>query len=159
GVGSAPRMSFGTASFVLNDAMTQLSFTATVTGIDLDGTQTPGIANDNLTAAHIHAGPTAVPGMTAGVVFGFQGTPFHDTIGGPTITRLPSGAGHTVSTTWDRTEGGGGFATQLPFILTGRAYINSHPTQSPGGETRGQIIQPTAPAVPEPSAVILLGLG
>src|SRR5258708_39351336 len=54
----APRpASFGTANFVLNDAMTALTFSATVFNIDFTGTQTPDV-NDNLTAAHIHAGPT-----------------------------------------------------------------------------------------------------
>src|SRR5215467_6775405 len=64
----APRpIPFGTASFVINDAMTSMTFTATIFNIDVTGTQTPDI-NDNLTAAHIHApGP---PGTNASVVWG-----------------------------------------------------------------------------------------
>src|SRR5262245_42594239 len=66
--------SFGEATFVLNDAMTEFRYTATVFNIDFNGNQTPGTAADNLIAAHIHApGP---PGTNAGVVFGFFGTPF-----------------------------------------------------------------------------------
>jgi hypothetical protein len=53
-VTGAPRTSFGTATFVLNDAQTAMTFTATVTGIDFTGTQSADI-NDNLTLAHIHA--------------------------------------------------------------------------------------------------------
>src|SRR5205085_10014476 len=51
----APRpASFGTATFVLNDAMTAMTFTATIFNIDFTGTQTADV-NDNLIAAHIHA--------------------------------------------------------------------------------------------------------
>ena len=51
----APRpASFGTADFILNDAQTAMSFTATIFNIDVTGTQTPDV-NDNLTLAHIHA--------------------------------------------------------------------------------------------------------
>jgi hypothetical protein len=43
----APRATpFGTASFVLNDAMTALSFTATVSNIDFTGTQTADVNAD-----------------------------------------------------------------------------------------------------------------
>src|SRR5262245_64862122 len=55
-----PRTSFGTASFFLNDAMTSMTFTATVFGIDFTGSQSADL-NDNLTAAHIHAGSTPTP--------------------------------------------------------------------------------------------------
>src|ERR671912_58038 len=51
----APRpVSFGTATFVLNDAQTALTMTATVFNIDITGSQTADNF-DNLTAAHIHA--------------------------------------------------------------------------------------------------------
>src|SRR5262245_30040114 len=68
-------ISFGTALFELNDAMTELRFTATVFNIDFTGMQTAD-TNDNLVAAHIHAGPTIIP--TAPVVWGFFGAPFND---------------------------------------------------------------------------------
>src|SRR3954454_20359049 len=54
--------SFGTATFDLNDAMTAMSFTATIHNIDVTGTQTPDL-NDNLLAAHIHAGAAVMPGV------------------------------------------------------------------------------------------------
>ena len=74
----APRpASFGTATFTINAAMTSMTFSATVNNIDFTGSQTADV-NDNLVAAHIHAGPTAVPGQNAPVVWGFFGTPFND---------------------------------------------------------------------------------
>src|SRR4051812_4406723 len=74
--GGARPPSFGTATFTLNDAMTQLTMTATITNIDVNGTQTPGDTNDNLAAAHIHGG--AGPGANASVVWGFFGSPDND---------------------------------------------------------------------------------
>src|SRR5437016_11629175 len=54
----APRpASFGTASFLINDAMTSMTFTATIFNIDVTGSQTAD-TNDNLTAAHLHAAAT-----------------------------------------------------------------------------------------------------
>jgi hypothetical protein len=59
----APRpLSFGSATFVLNDAQTALTMTATIFNIDVTGTQTAD-TNDNLLAAHIHVGQP--PGMDA----------------------------------------------------------------------------------------------
>src|SRR5687768_6340688 len=65
--GAARPISFGTADFVLNDAQTALSFTATIVNIDVTGTQTVD-TNDNLVAAHIHASATVTPTTTAPVV-------------------------------------------------------------------------------------------
>src|SRR5947199_8350888 len=54
----APRpASFGTATFVLNDAMTSMTMSVTMFNIDFTGTQTADV-NDNLVAAHIHASAT-----------------------------------------------------------------------------------------------------
>jgi hypothetical protein len=164
---------FGSATFVLNDARTALSFSATVFNIDFTGTspagvQTPGVGqtpgiNDNLVAAHIHAGPTAVPGNTGPVVWGFFGSPFNDAnSGNPSIPGdcipLPGGVvGGTCAGTWDLNEGnplGNTLTAQLPFILAGQSYINFHTFQFPSGEIRGQIL-----AVPEPSVFALLGIG
>jgi hypothetical protein len=152
---AARPLSFGTATFTLNDAQTALSFMATIFNIDFTGTQTPG-TNDNLAAAHIHAG--AVPGATFPVVWGFFGAPFND-LNSPTAAStsdcvaFATGVGGTCSGTWDLTEGNGTtLAAQLPNILAGRAYINFHTTQYNGGEIRGFI-------VPEPATLALLGLG
>src|SRR4051794_24661269 len=52
-------LSFGTATFTLNDDQTQLTMAVSVFNIDITGTQTPDTF-DNLVAAHIHVG--APPG-------------------------------------------------------------------------------------------------
>src|SRR5688572_4150356 len=72
--GVTPRPTpFGNGTFVLNDAQTALTYSINVFNIDVTGTQTADV-NDNLLAAHIHAGTTITP--TFPVVFGFFGMPF-----------------------------------------------------------------------------------
>jgi len=156
GAGDARPLSFGTANFFLNDAGNALSFTATVFNIDFSGSQTPG-TNDNLSAAHIHAGGASAP--TFPVVWGFFGSPFNDA-NSPTAasssdcTAFVTGVGGTCSGTWDLSEGNNTtLAAQLPNILAGRSYINFHTTQYPAGEIRGFLV------VPEPATLTLLGLG
>lgn len=149
-------LSYGTASFLLNDAMTSLSFTATIYNIDVTGTQTADV-NDNLRNAHIHAGPSVTFGVNGPVVFGFFGTPFNDNNPNDAImTPFATGVGGVFASKWDLSEGQNTTLTaQLPNILAGRSYINFHTVQFPGGEIRGQIL-----AVPETgSAMVLLGLG
>jgi hypothetical protein len=152
-------VSFGMATFTLNDAMTELSFFATIFNIDVTGSQTAD-TNDNLTAAHIHASsnPAFVPPMNAGVVWGFFGSPFNNTAPNDQVnTPFATGVGGTFSGTWNLTEGNGTTLTaQIPNILAGRSYINFHTSQFPGGEIRGAIT-----AVPEPATILLVtgGLG
>jgi glucose/arabinose dehydrogenase len=128
----------GYAAFFLDSAMTSLSFTVTVTGLDFTGAQTadPG---DDLVNAHIHA--PAARGSSAGVRFGFFGTPFNDT--NPhdvVVTPFASGVGGMIVSKWDLTEGNNTtLAAQLPSILAGLSYINFHTRRLPGGEIRGQI--------------------
>jgi hypothetical protein len=146
--------SFGTATFTLNDAMTALTFTATIFNIDFTGTQTPDV-NDNLTNAHIHAAPLVT--TTAPVVWGFIGMPFNDTSPTDTVmTPFATGVGATVTGKWDLNEGNGGttLTAQLPNIFSGNSYINFHTVQFAGGETRGVLLQ-----VPEPSTISLLFVG
>ena len=156
----APRpIPFGTATFVLNDAMTALSMTATIFNIDITGMQTPTDTNDNLGAAHIHASSNLafMPPQTAGVVWGFFGLPDNDV--NPdnlVVTPFSSGVGGTFSSVWDLPEGNAGtnLSLQLPNLFAGRAYINFHTAQYPAGEIRGAIT-----AVPEPSTMLLVGAG
>ncbi len=71
------------------------------------------------------------------------------------VTPLSSGVGGVISAKWDQPEGNNTTLTaQLPNILAGRSYLNFHTVQFPGGEVRGEI----AP-VPEPSTMVLVGLG
>ena len=101
----APRVSFGTANFVLNDAQTAMTFTAIVTGLDYNGMQSADL-NDNLTAAHIHAGPTVTPLTNGGVVWGFFGAPFNDNNPNDVVlTPFATGVGFTISGKWDLVEG------------------------------------------------------
>ena len=128
----------GYAAFFLDDEMTSLSFTVTVTGLDFTGSQTPD-PSDDLLAAHIHA--AAPRGTNAGVRFGFFGTPFNDTNPDDVVvTPFPNGIGGTIVSKWDLDEGNNTtLAAQLPNILAGRSYINFHTRRLPGGEIRGQI--------------------
>ena len=152
----APRpASFGTADFVLNTAMTAMTFTATIFNIDFTGTQTAD-TNDNLLNAHIHAGPLVTPTTNGPVVWGFIGTPFNDnTPNDVIVTPFATGVGGTVSGKWDAPEGNGTTLTaQLDNILNNRSYINFHTVQFVGGEIRGNIL-----VVPEPASFALLAAG
>jgi hypothetical protein len=145
--------SFGSAAFLLNDAMTALEFSATIFNIDFTGTQTPD-TGDNLTNAHIHAAQLVT--TTAPVVWGFIGMPFNDNNPMDTVvTPFATGVGGTVTGKWDLNEGQGTTLTaQLPNIFSGNSYINFHTVRNPGGEARGVILQ-----VPEPSTISLLFVG
>jgi hypothetical protein len=150
----APRpLSFGSATFVLNDAQTALTMTATIFNIDVTGTQTAD-TNDNLLAAHIHVGQP--PGMDAPVRWGFFGAPDNDINPDQlVITPFATGAGGTFSSVWDAPEGNAGttLATNLPQILAGLSYVNFHTAQFPAGEIRGQILRTPDAG----SSVLLLG--
>jgi hypothetical protein len=166
---STPRpASFGTATFVLDDAMSELTMSVTVFNIDFgrapaQGTpvifppdpnpnpQTPDILNDDLLVAHIHRGPVGVNGP---VIFGFIGMPFNDNNPNDVvITPFASGVGGTVTARWNAGEGNNTtLAAELPNLLAGNTYINFHTIQFGGGEIRGQI------NVPEPGTLALLGL-
>ena len=130
--------SFGTATFNMNAAQTLMTFTATISNIDVNGAQTAD-TNDNLVAAHIHAGASVAPGVNGAVVWGFFGAPFNDTTPpDATVTPTVGGVGGTFTGKWDPPEGNGTtLAAQLTNLKTGHAYINFHTTQFGGGEIRG----------------------
>jgi hypothetical protein len=155
--GGARPASFGTATFDLNDAMTAMTFTATIFNIDITGSQTSDV-NDNLTAAHIHAGPLVTPTTNGPVVWGFFGAPFNDNNPNDAIvTPFSTGVGGTFSGKWDLPEGNNTtLDAQLGNLLSGHAYINFHTVQFGGGEIRGAI-----QLVPEPATAtgMLLAIG
>lgn len=147
--------SFGTATFELSDDQSTLTFTVTVENIDFTGSQTAD-PNDDLSVAHIHGGETVTPTTTAGVVFGFIGTPFNDTSPTDTVvTPFATGVGGTVTSKWDANEGNNTTLTdQLDNLFAGRLYINFHTTQFPAGEIRGALV-----LIPEPATGLGLALG
>ncbi|HLM59113.1 MAG TPA: TIGR03118 family protein [Pyrinomonadaceae bacterium] len=137
--------SSGTARLQFNQTFTALTLNATVVNIDFTGAQTPD-ANDNLTNAHIHASATVTPTTNAGVVWGFIGSPFNDNNPNDSrVTPFTPGVGATVSAKWDAPEGNNTtLAAQLDNLRNGRAYVNFHTVQFPGGEIRGNIPSSTA---------------
>ena len=145
--GGGPRpASFGTARLRFNSAQTAMTFTSTVNNIDFTGSQTPGDTNDNLTVAHIHAGAAVTPATNGPVVWGFFGTPFNDNNpNDQQVIPFSTGVGGSINGKWDAPEGNGTtLAAQLSNLREGRAYVNFHTTQFPGGEIRGNIPAATA---------------
>jgi uncharacterized protein (TIGR03118 family) len=140
--GGGPRpASFGTARLQFNAAQTAMTFTATVNNIDFTGAQTPADTNDNLTVAHIHASAAFTPNTNSPVVWGFFGTPFNDNNpNDQQVIPFTSGVGGTINGKWDAPEGNNTtLAAQLSNLREGRAYVNFHTVQFPGGEIRGNL--------------------
>ncbi len=123
-----------------------MRFTSNVSNIDFTGSQTPGDTNDNLTVAHIHAGAAVTPATNGPVVWGFFGSPFNDNNpNDQVVIPLATGVGGSINGKWDAPEGHGTtLAAQLSNLREGRAYVNFHSTQFPGGEVRGNIPAATA---------------
>ncbi|HEV7681950.1 MAG TPA: TIGR03118 family protein [Pyrinomonadaceae bacterium] len=142
--GAARPASSGTARFQLNSAQTAMTFSATINNIDVTTAQTAD-TNDNLIAAHIHAGPTVAPGVNGPVVWGFFGAPFNDNNPNDQVFFPNPGVGGTFSGKWDAPEGNATtLAAQLTNLREGRAYINFHTRQFGGGEIRGNFPAATA---------------
>lgn len=92
----------------------------------------------NATAAHIHT-HSGGPPFTGPVLIGIPG--ISGTSGSATPTVLISNAQETAL---------------LAALMTNRVYFNLHTTQNPPGEIRGNI---TSFSTPEPSSLVVLGLG
>ncbi len=136
----------GIGFFILNDAQNALSYDVTLTGLDLDGLQTPNNPNDNVTRTHFHAAPAGVNG---GIVFG-QIDPNHDL-----DDRVVNPVTGRITGVWDGTEGNGTtLSAQLANLLAGNLYFNVHTSDHAGGEVRGQVL-----IVPEPGTWLLGILG
>jgi hypothetical protein len=145
--------SSGTATFVLNDAGTALTYNVQLFGLDIDGNQTPGDPNDNVTRAHFHAAPAGVNG---GIVYGIID-------GSPTLRNdlddlvVDPVTGH-FSGVWDNAEGNGTtLAAQLANLMSGGLYFNIHTADHGGGEIRGQVVpEPASAGLAAAAAVGLL---
>jgi hypothetical protein len=154
-VGDPRPAAFGIADFILDTTANTLMMTAVITNIDVTGSQTAGDTNDNLLAAHIHAGPMFSAAGTLPVAWGFFGSPFNDLLPPVTTVTPASGVGGSFHGTWNAPEGNNTtLVAQIPNILAGRSYINFHTGQYPGGEIRG-LIQ----VVPEPSTYAFMAIG
>jgi uncharacterized protein (TIGR03382 family) len=142
--------SSGVGTFVLNDEQTALSYDIQLFGLDLDGNQTPGDPNDNVTRTHFHA---AAAGANGGIVFG--------QIDGNAALRndlddlVVDAVAGRITGVWDGTEGNATtLAEQLSNLLNAGLYFNVHTSDHGGGEIRGQLV-----LVPEPASASLCLLG
>jgi hypothetical protein len=138
----------GTATLLLNDEQTRLEIELQITGLDLDGTVTPGTGDDNVFAMHIHVLPIDI-------VFGLM-TPNSDLNGDLTI----DAANGLVTSGWDMNEGNGTTLTaQLPNLFAGNLYFNVHTSAHPDGEIRGAILlADSVPGLPLAGLVALAAL-
>ena len=137
----------GEATLNLNDAMDRLELSLQLFGLDLDGLQTPGISDDNVTGLHIHR---ATAGTNGPVVFGMI-SPNNDSNGDLIIDPVAG----TILSAWDLLEGNATtLGDELDALFDSGLYFNVHTELNRGGQIRGQILR----VVSEP-ATWLLSLG
>ncbi len=166
----------GIANFTLSQPLsgpTTLSYSMEITGIDLDGAQTPGFPNDDLTALHFHdttqcsmATPSCIMGTdTVGTMHVLNVAGFPRTDDADVMVNAVAGM---VSGIWDDgdenlmfppsnaltgfTENGDAI---LKLLFDEKLFVNVHTNTFGLGEIGGFIRQ-----VPEPAsfAAMLLGL-
>lgn len=155
--GNVPEQgSSGVGTFILDTSGPSLSYDIKLMGLDLDGLQTPGDINDNVTRTHFH---TAAFGVNGGIVFGqIDGNP---TLRNDLDDLVVDPVAGTIKGVWDNNEGNGTtLSAQLVNLLTLDAnarsliYFNVHTQDHAGGEIRGQLT-----LVPEPAALTILLVG
>jgi hypothetical protein len=133
-VAPTPSGSAGLASgsFILNDAMTMLSFDITFSGL-----------TSSATALHFHDAPPGTPG------------PLERAFTLPAVT-----SGEFMGV-WSSTDAMPLTPALVAELEAGNIYVDLHTTnfpRDPQAELRGQVTQETA-AVPEPSSLTLITLG
>ncbi len=128
-VGGTSSTATGSAAMTLNVAEDALTYSITLVGLDLDGNQTPGDADDDVTAFHFHAAP---PGMNGGVAFGLI-APGHDA-----DDLVIDPVAGTLDGIWENTDPNP-LSAQLAALKAGGLYLNVHTTEFPGGAIRGQV--------------------
>ena len=112
------------------------------------------------TGYHIHASATST--QTALVQINFATTPgYLVTISGNNIligaANLP--APTIPATPSSPTNPGYPAMSFLAVLQSGLAYVNVHTAANPGGEVRGQLLQVSVSAVPEPATLAMLLAG
>lgn len=121
----------GDASLQLNNLETELAYTIQLNGVDLDGAQTPGDADDDVIMVFIHFGWA---GINGGAVFDILNQDIDDLVVDPV-------AG-TLTGIWEQTDFGfQQLDTQIGNLLADNLYILVRTSGLPGGEIRGQIIR------------------
>jgi len=113
-----------------------------------------GLTGGNATAAHIHC--CSGPGVNSTVAVGFPGFP--SATSGAFDQTFNLGSSATYNATFFNNAGGGSAAgaeaALAAGLAAGKAYVNIHNAEFPGGEIRGDL-----PAVPAPASLALLGVG
>ncbi len=130
------------------------SITVTLNGDTLTVNETfSGLVGGIASAAHIHC--CAGPGVAVGVAVPFPGFPATTSGTYSHLFDLTSPATYTGA--FETAHGGtaaGAESALLAALFAGQTYANTHDATFPGGEIRGQLTQ-----VPEPSTLMLLGMG
>jgi CHRD domain len=120
----------GSAYLTLNAAQDALTYDITLYGLDLDGNQTPGVPEDNVSAMHFHLAPA---GMNGGVIFGLI-SPNHDT-----DDLVIDPVAGTLSGIWDAADSVS-LADFLDDLEAENLYLNVHTAAFPSGAIRGQVL-------------------